>query len=600
MCAINGIFSYAGPAPQTVVEELRSTRDFMSHRGPDGFGEWWSSSKSIGLGHRRLSIIDLSDNASQPLSTRCGRYSIVFNGEIYNYEELRSTLESRGVLFSTSSDTEVILEMFREHGAGMLSFLRGMFAFAIWDNVDNSLLLARDPYGIKPLYIADDGYHFRFASQAKALVHGGSLPKAISPGGIVGYYLMGSVPEPFTIYEGITPLPPGHWMKVTCCGAKKSIQYASIAQSFVDGASAPISHVKLEEFIRDAVYESLRYHLVSDVEVGVFLSAGIDSGALLGLMHDAGQRGIKAVTLAFDEFAGTNDDESKLAAHVAKRYGADHYIKSVSREEFRSDLPKIIDAMDQPSIDGINTWFVSKAASEANLKVVLSGVGGDEIFAGYPSFTDVPRLVAATRAINSVPGAAFLANRLARVSGLSNRRPKLSGLFEYGGTFPGSYFIRRALYLPDELRGLISEDTLELGLQELNMEIALAKSMEPDPVDSKARVATLESTNYMKNQLLRDSDWASMAHSLELRTPLVDFSLLSRLSRVTPVINARAGKMALANAPSLPLPNCISKRAKTGFSVPMGKWSQSANGAKNGLSGLASRSWASEVVKHFL
>src|SRR5438132_5191564 len=298
----------------------------MRARGPDGSGVWWSADRRCGLGHRRLSILDLSDRASQPMASADGKIVVTFNGEIYNYRVLRAELEAAGVRFRTSSDTEALLHLYARHGAAMVHRLRGMFAFAIWDELRGELFLARDPYGIKPLYTANDGWTFRFASQVKALLAGGQVSRDGEPAGIVGFHLFGSVPEPFTLYRQIRALPAGHTQWVDIAGPREPKPFANLAQLLSEGAANPASAGELPERVRDGVLDSVRAHLLSDVEVGVFLSAGVDSGALLGCMRDASVREIRAITLAFEEFRGTPEDEAPLAARVCEHYGARHIV----------------------------------------------------------------------------------------------------------------------------------------------------------------------------------------------------------------------------------------------------------------------------------
>ena len=395
MCAINGLYSYRPTAPAVDLAELRATRDHMAARGPDGQGAWLSPDGRLGLGHRRLAIIDLSAAAAQPMASADGRYHLVFNGEIYNHRALRRELEAQGSVFRTHSDTEVILHLyarrFADQGPAMLLALRGMFAFALWDSARRQLLLARDPYGIKPLYYADDGGTLRFASQVKALLAGGALSRDPDPAGLVGFYLFGHVPEPYTWYRAIHALPAGHSLLIDDRGPGTPVAYHRIAQVYADAEAGldPAPPTPL----RAALLDSVRHHLEADVPVGAFLSAGIDSGALVGLMRDAGPRDLQTLTLSFGEFQGRPDDEAPLAAAVARHYGTRHTTRRVTAAEFHADLPLILAAMDQPSIDGINTWFIAKAARELGLKVAVSGLGGDELFGGYPAFTDIPRWV---------------------------------------------------------------------------------------------------------------------------------------------------------------------------------------------------------------
>jgi len=596
MCGVNGIFAYNPSAGPPRREELLATRDAMTARGPDGAGEWWSAERRLGLGHRRLSILDLSERANQPMESACGRFVVVFNGEIYNYPALRRDLEAQGVQFRTTSDTEVLLHLYARKGAEMVRDLRGMFAFGLWDNRDRSVFLARDPYGVKPLYTANDGWTFRFASQVKALLAGGGVSRDPEPAGVVGFHLFGSVPEPFTLYRDIRALPAGHTQLIDEAGPREPRAYASIAKVFADGAARPAPQNEINARVRAAARESVAAHLLADVEVGVFLSAGVDSGALLGLMRDAGQQKIRAITLAFEEFKDTSEDEAPLAAQIAQLYGAEHIVRTVDQAEFRADLPAILEAMDQPSIDGVNTWFVSKAAREAGLKVALSGLGGDEVLGGYPSFREIPRAVALLGVPAAIPGLGIAARKLLSAVGAFRGQPKMRGLLEFGGSYPGAYLLRRSLMLPHELRGALDPDTVGIGLRRLKPLDRLRASMTPTPSKAASKVAVLESANYMSNQLLRDADWAGMAHSLEIRTPLVDFDLLKALSPVTAQLGPGDGKRALAAAPQTPLPNAIVNRPKTGFGVPTGRWTEAASAATATRKGAASRAWAQEVL----
>jgi asparagine synthase (glutamine-hydrolysing) len=357
--------------------------------------------------------------------------------------------------------------------------------------------------------------------------------------------------------------------------------------------------------VRAGVLDSVRAHLLADVEVGIFLSAGVDSGAILGLMRDAGQREIRAITLAFEEFRGTSEDEGPLAARVCERYGASHIVRRLSEQEFVEDLPAILEAMDQPSIDGVNTWFVSKAAKEAGLKVAISGLGGDELLGGYPSFLDLPRWHHRFGPLAAVPGVGFLARKLiaAVAPAFSLATPKALGVLEYSGTWAGTYLLRRGLFLPHELPEVMDAEIAREGLRRLKPIWRLAANLTPDPSSDVARVCVLESAQYMRNQLLRDADWAGMAHSLEIRVPLVDFTLLGALASSIPAITKGVGKAALAAAPTTPLPKEVVTRAKSGFAVPTGAWiksvvgdASSSIGQMAGSKGIVSRRWSQAVL----
>ena len=599
MCGINGIYAYHRAASAPNARELLATREHMLARGPDGCGEWWSRERRCGLAHRRLSILDLSDRALQPMVAREAGHVVVFNGEIYNYPQLRVELEKDGVRFETGSDTEVLLHLYARHGRAMLEHLRGMYAFAIWDERRRGLFLARDPYGIKPLYTADDGWSFRFASQVKALVAGQMLSREHEPAAIVGFYLFGHVPEPFTLYRQIRTLPAGHWQWVDEAGPGEPQPFARLGEMLAHGASSLQAPEDLPMALRMAARESVRAHLLSDVEVGLFLSSGIDSGAVLGLMRDAGQDRIRAVTLEFGEFAGSAEDEAPLAREVARHYGAQHIVRRVDEQEFREDLPRIFEAMDQPSIDGINTWFVAKAAREAGLKVALSGLGGDELLAGYPSFSDLPRWRRRFGAAARIPflGCALRSLGSKIFPACAGSQPKALAMLEYASSLPGTYLLRRGLFMPHELVALVGEQTARDGLRRLRPLQRLAAQLEPDPLTMTGRICVLESSNYMRNQLLRDADWAGMANSLEIRVPLVDWQLARALAPHMANLSAQRGKLALAHAPKNGLPEAVCRRPKSGFGVPTAAFMMAGGGVPATASkGLVSRQWSRYVL----
>jgi asparagine synthase (glutamine-hydrolysing) len=594
MCGVAGIFGYHAGASNVDRAELVAMGDYMRRRGPDGNGIWIGDDDRIGLAHRRLAIIDLSDNGRQPMQTADGRFVISFNGEIYNYKELRTTLQGAGHRFRTESDTEVLLQLYAHRGIDMVRELRGMFAFALWDARERVLVLARDAYGIKPLYYSDDGRTCRFASQVKALLATGAIARDLDPAGQVGFYLFGSVPEPFTTWRAIRSVPSGATVVIDSNGTGAPQIYHSMAQTYCAAEREDRPPVDLKVAVRDALLDSVRSHLVADVPVGAFLSSGVDSGALVGLMRDAGAQSITTVTIGFDEFHGLPQDETVLAAEVARRYDTRHTTRVITRAEFDADLPRIIEAMDQPTIDGINTWFVAKAASELGLKVAVSGLGGDELLGGYPSFRNLPRWVRAMALPSRLPlPQPLLRNIAARVLRQFGAHPKAAGFLEYGGTYASAYLLHRGLYLPWELAGVLDAETVAQGLERLMPLEMIKAQLEPAPRTAFARVATLESSLYLRNQLLRDTDWASMAHSLEVRVPLVDKVLLQRMAPLAVAAGSGLGKRLLAAAPSRSLPAAVVNRAKTGFTTPVGSWTAGQIGAaKPAAPGVRTIPWA--------
>ena len=577
MCGLVASFAYHPVAPEINRDELRTIRDHMATRGPDGSGEWFSNDGRVGLGHRRLSIIDLTDAANQPMTNEDGSIQLVFNGEIYNYQKLREELIEKGHTFCSYSDSEVLVHLYEENGEGMVHELRGMFAFALWDSRRNLLLLARDPYGIKPLYYADNGWCVRVASQVKALLAGSGVSTLPEPAGIAGFYLTGSVPEPFTIYQEIRAVPAGSTVVVDHLGASAPRPYFSIAEVFRHAGEAAretrrLRESEIQEVVHDALLDSVRHHLISDVPVSAFLSAGIDSGTIVALACESGAVDLQTVTLAFEEYRRTHDDEAPLAREVAQTYGTKHRTRPLNEAEFQSELPAILSVMDQPSIDGINTYFISKAASEIGVKVALSGLGGDELFAGYPSFRDLPRWVSNARVASRAPGLGRLTRSVLSNFVYRKRSPKLAGMLEYGGTYAGAYLLRRGLFMPWELKDILGEDMAIEGLRRLAPMRLIQNAINPDPKSDFSRIAALEASLYMRNQLLRDTDWASMAHSVEVRVPLVDVGVLKALAPALSQHPEFATKKMLAQIAQPVLPSGIRERSKTGFNVPLNHW----------------------------
>lgn len=600
MCGIAAVFAYDTSSKQLDGETVTRMCARMTCRGPDGSGTWAGDGDRVTLGHRRLAVIDLSDAGAQPMTDVKGTIAISFNGEIYNYRALRRDLESRGHYFRSSSDTEVLLHLYLDRGVDMMRDLRGMFAFALWDGSRRGMLLARDPFGIKPLYYSDDGKILRAASEVKALLAGGGVDTRSEPAGQVGFFLWGNVPEPFTLFRGIRTLPAGSTLWVDEKGARSINEYTSVTRMLAEGErtageAAPASN-EVQQRLRNALVDSVRHHLVADVDVGVFLSAGLDSTTLTALASEGTGR-LRTVTLGFEEYRGTQQDETPLAEAVARHYGTDHQTVWITRGEFQEELNQILDRMDQPSIDGVNSYFVARAAKQVGLKVALSGLGGDELFGGYPSFREIPRLVSMLR---RVPGGPLIGRQIRGLMSPFVGRltsPKYAGVLEYGGSFGGAYLLRRGLFMPWELGELLDHDLVDAGLSELATLTRLDETVQGLTSD-RFRVSAMEASWYMRNQLLRDTDWASMTHSLEVRVPLVDPSLWETVAALLHR-DPRLGKRAMALTPIKPLPAAVMERAKTGFHVPTGKWIASAGLTGEGTSwrGRGLRDWARYVYQ---
>lgn len=585
MCGLTAIFVYGDDAPPVDEAALLRVREAMTARGPDGAGLWISDDGRTGLAHRRLAIIDPSPSGAQPMASADGRQRVVFNGEIYNYKALRAELAQQGHEFTSDSDTEVLLHLYARDGADMVDRLRGMYAFAIWDADRQGMLLARDPFGIKPLYIADDGGTLRVASQVKALIAGGGIDTRPEPAGQVGFFLWGSVPEPFTLYRGIRALAPGHSLWINRTHRHDARLHVDICAEIRAAHPAPDGGESAS--LREALADSVRHHMVADVPVGAFLSSGLDSASIVGLAAENKGEGLRTVTLAFDEFKDTPADEAPLAEEIAAGYETEHRTIRVQGADFEKHYDDLLTAMDQPSIDGVNTYFVSKAAASTGLKVALSGIGGDEMFGGYDSFRNIPRLVHGMAPLRPLRG---LGRAFRWVSAPMIRRlasPKYAGLLEYGTSYADAYLLRRGLYMPWELPRLLDPDLVREGWRTLMTRDCL-KSTAAGIDSPDLKVTALECVWYLRNQLLRDADWAGMAHSLEIRVPLVDIALFRRLLALRAGKAAPPGKRDMAATPSRSLPEEVLNRPKSGFAIPVDRWL--ARGASSHGPGL--RHWA--------
>jgi len=592
MCGIAGAFSYfrnAAPVDGNIIARLN---DLQKHRGPDGEGLWSSDDGKVVLGHRRLAIIDTAPSGAQPMTDASGRWVITFNGEIYNYAALRSELEQLGCILRTRSDTEVLIQVIATWGEQGLLKLRGMFAFALWDNLERELWLARDPYGIKPLYVAQGADTIWFASQARPLSVSVPIRTTRSAAALVGFYLWGHVPEPFSWWEGIRMFPAGHVQRIK---AGASIGKPHGYKLIEDAYAQQPSRALLPGELHDLLFDVVRHHLVSDIPVGIFLSAGIDSNVIAALAAETGAR-LRTITVAFDEYLGTSNDEGPLAEAAAKALGSDHVTVRVKRDEFDTLLDDFMAAMDQPSIDGLNTYLVSRVAAQQGLKVALSGLGGDELFGGYPSFWQIPMLLRMGRLMpNGGPVGRGMQNLL-RVFPAMGSSPKLAGFISHSGSLERAYLLRRALYLEGELETVLDQTWVSAGLEELDTAAMLRQTIKPLLATGgslHAQISALESCWYMRNQLLRDTDWAGMAHGVEVRVPFVSQHLIDGLG---PAISSSRppSKSDLASC-ATGIPSEIRLRSKTGFTTPVRSWIAKVRGSEpRGL-----RGWAARIHRRF-
>ena len=553
MCGIAGLLG----RPPARFPNIVGPR--LAHRGPDDSGVWQDTMAC--LVHRRLAILDLSPAGHQPMASPCGRWQLVFNGEIYNYASLRAELVKEGHHFLGSGDSEVLLSWMIKYGKNGLSRLRGMFAFCLFDTHLRTALLARDPHGIKPLYLwHGDRGELAFSSELRALLASNLMQPMLNTEALAKYLLMGTVPEPLTLASKIYRLQAGHlatWNQ----GRLDISPWNPLPESMKPFHQA-MNHQEAVERCRTALRQSVEAHIVSDVPVGLFLSAGLDSASLLALAP----RGLRTFTIGFTDKKAGDFDESVPAAIIASQFGAEHTSLNLSADEAKDWLPEFMLCQDQPSIDGYNTWCVSRLASEHGLKVALSGLGGDELFGGYPSFQSVPRLYNWRRKFGSIGKAISTVMRWSPV-GTKNKVQRLAAMMEEAPSLLSSYRCFRGLFAPLEVANIISY----WGISTEPLQFLTSNFSIPDDKNYLECVASLEGTNYLRNQLLPDSDIMSMAVGLELRLPLVDAELQQNLAIIPPNLRLAAGKRLFQQAVH-ELPEWFLGRPKQGFRFPFQLW----------------------------
>jgi asparagine synthase (glutamine-hydrolysing) len=590
VCGICGVAFASGS--KEAESRVRAMAAAMRHRGPDedGFLTGEPRAPGLALGMRRLSIIDLA-GGQQPVWNETRDVAVIYNGELYNYRELRERLTLLGHRFATRSDTETLVHAWEEWGEECLNELRGMFAFALLDlrgrfATAPLLFLARDPLGIKPLYYAQTPEGFAFASEVRALLASGLVPKKISQDALTCYLLFGSASEPVCLVEGVFSLPPGHRMLLYVPERRRVPR----ARPWWDPQSSPAARDSRKpkdldsaaKRLRPLLEDAVRAHLIADVPVGLFLSSGLDSGAIAALAARA-QAGIRSFTLSFP---GTAYDESPLARKVAERCGTQHIEVSLDGVGILARLDEAVAGLDEPTMDGINTYFVSWAAREVGLKVALSGLGGDELFAGYASFANTALLQRLTRLAWFVPRplrravaplmASVLAVRMSR-----DAAGKAVAAWTGPDTLPHPYFYARALFPPGQLERLmeprfrpstVGADGVTLEPTWLGwLDRAASEAGKLEPV---AATAWLEMRCYMASTLLRDTDSVSMARSLEVRVPLLDTPLVEFVSSLPDVARHRTGtqKALLVQALTGLLPEEILGQRKKTFTLPWEEW----------------------------
>jgi asparagine synthase (glutamine-hydrolysing) len=533
MCGIAVHFSSDGRAAPLDLQLIR-------HRGPDSSGEWTSPDGRCWLGNTRLAIVDLSPTGAQPMTDPAAGNVLVVNGEIYNHRAVRSELGSN-VDWKGTSDTETLLQGYARWGPTVVDHLKGMFAFAIYDAARQELFLARDRLGIKPLYYTMDGEGLRAASEVRMLVIDRS--REITSRALSGYLQWGACPERNLLYPDLHALPAGHAMTIGPEGELKTWRYWPSRKEFLSPTDNVLRH------LRDLIDRAVDEHLLSDVPVASFLSGGIDSSIVTAVAAQKLERKLQTFSVGFDlaEF-----DETAIAQEIATRYGTDHHRIQLSEEETLHSVTEAVEKLDLPSVDAINTYIVSRAVAERGVKVALSGLGGDELFGGYPSFRDVPRL----KLIAGWPRP--MRRILGSFAGLGDRLADLPGKTDAGEL---AWWRRR--FFTDDM------------IQRAGLSIAPAPFECPVQLpDDYARISWAELTGYMRRMLLRDADQMSMAVSLELRVPFLDHELVEFVLGLPAAVKKRypGVKGLLVEACRDLLPASVYQRPKAGFVLPMNAW----------------------------
>lgn len=549
----------------------------LNHRGPDdrGISDFKSTVCNpqsailhICLGNTRLAIIDLSTAGHQPMHDEESGLSIIYNGETYNFEDLRRELGTEFGPWHSQTDTEVVLRAYRRWGVEAFARLRGMFALAIWDQQKCELILARDPFGIKPLYYAQtanpESPGFIFASEVRALLASGSIPRKLSDEGVASYLRVGSIEAPLTIVDGVRSVMPGNFIRISHANGGLHAEEQTYLPQTV--SATPKSRQDAIAALREKLRASVKAHLVSDVPVGVFLSGGMDSSALVALMSQVSSEPPRTFSVVFDE---QKFSEAPHARFVADRFKTDHQEVHLTEERMLELLPEAIAALDQPTMDGINSYVVSKAVKDAGITVALSGLGGDELFAGYVTFRRALRMQSVSR----------LAKRFMRsAAGIGNptngsvRHRKFWQLAASDGSPEAVYAITRQLFSSDEVGRIV-----DCELRNANFKSAIRNPQSAIPKDPINAISILELQGYMANTLLRDTDCMSMAHSLEVRVPFVDREVVNYVLDLPGAwkMNGRP-KSLLADVVQDLFPSDFFQRPKMGFTLPFENWMRSS------------------------
>ena len=563
----------AVPDAESLRAPLERMVRHLDHRGPDASGLEIINEGShvVGLGHTRLAIIDLSAAGNQPMQDPVSGNWITLNGEIYNFRELRARLDTKDEPWRSASDTEVVLRAYRKWGKDCLEHLRGMFAFALWDRERRKLLLARDRLGIKPLYYFRTAEIFLFSSEVTALLDSGLVPRKLDPIALGEYLGYQSVPAPRTMIENVRTLLPGCWMTLDAGGTIDEGSYWGLLENASPEARVA-SFSESKRIVRGILEDAVALHMVSDVPVGAFLSGGIDSSAIVALLHEAGERP-HTFNVGFDESAY---DENVYARQIAERFCTEHTEVRLTGRALLDQVPAALAAMDQPTGDGINTYMVSGAVRGAGIKAAMSGLGGDEFFAGYPSFKRLPGALKYARRFRRAPAVlrGWAASTVKTLGNSSVRAGKAAQMIEVDNTLASLFPITRQILSDEQRRLLVNETWQSIAASPDSYTNLLEGKFKDATLETLSLISYAEGRTYMHDVLLRDTDQMSMAHALEVRVPLLDHKLVEYLMGLpdeAKVSNGTPKRLLVESLDGL-LPDEIVHRPKRGFTLPFDPW----------------------------
>jgi asparagine synthase (glutamine-hydrolysing) len=578
------------PLGERVVECVARVSDALRHRGPDGSGTWHTDRREVVFAHRRLAILDLSEAGAQPMVDAASGCAITFNGEIYNFRELRRELESDGETFFSNSDTEVVLKAFARWGLDVVPRLRGIFAMGIWDPRSRSVHLIRDQMGIKPLYWtivrggALGGETLIFASEVRSLLASGVVPRRLDAAGVASYLAQGFVVGPNTMIEGVKLLPSASILTVASGPGSGDSNIISLKQYWDLPPEA--AGTTSEEDLHDVLANTVRMQLVSDAPLGIFLSGGIDSSAVAALASEAAPGAVHTFTIGFEE---EGLDESRYAAAVAAAIRSRHTNVVLREEDFLAQLPGAMTAIDQPTFDAINTYFVSRAARDAGMTVALAGTGGDELFGGYRSFVELPKMMRGTswlpglRLDGVIRGAATIGGGMCwdvlRRAPPQTRWGKLADVARAAHDLLGLYQVSYALFTAETQQRLASSAVRNAQSEQLRGLPAAVADIWRERVRDQSllhAISMLELSSFIGERLLRDTDAASMAVALEVRVPLLDHVLCETVAGLDPAHRFKPllKKLALRRAGLSKLDPSLFDRPKSGFVLPIAGWTR--------------------------